>query len=72
MFSRRDLVQLLARPDEEIERRVRELVSGEGLAPSSVRVREGVVELSGADPDTLRRAEALARGEPAVFDVLVR
>ena len=72
VVSRSDLVRLLARPDEELEQRVREVVAGEGVVPSGVRVREGVVELSGADGATLRRAEQLAREEPGVFDVRVR
>lgn len=69
VVSRRDLVRLLARSDEELAQRVRELVAGEGLAPSAVRVSEGVVELSGPDRGTLRRAEELVRAEPGVFDV---
>jgi predicted transcriptional regulator len=71
VVSRRDMIQLLARSDEELEQRVPELVAGEGLAPSGVRVRGGVAELSGGDRDTLRRAGELARGEPGVFDVRV-
>lgn len=74
VVSRRDLVALLARPDEEIERRVREVLSREGLrfAPAGVRVHDGIVELSGAERDTLQRAQSLARAEPGVFDVRLR
>lgn len=74
VLSRRDLVRLLARRDEDIERAVQQALSQEGLRLANLRVqvREGIVELSGADPSTLRLGEILARSQPGVVQVRSR
>jgi CBS domain-containing protein len=74
VVSRHDLVRVIARADEDVEAGVRSLLDEEGMRLSSlgVRVREGVVELSGdGDRQTLRLAEILARAVPGVLDVRV-
>ena len=74
VLSRHDLVRLLARRDEDIERAVQQALSDEGLRLANLRVqvREGIVELSGADRSTLRLGEILARTQPGVLQVRTR
>lgn len=74
VLSRHDLVRLLARRDDDIERAVQQALSEEGLRLANLRVqvREGVVELSGADRSTLRLGEILARTQPGVLQVRSR
>ena len=74
IVSRHDLVRVIARTDEEVQAGVRSALSEEGMRLTSlgVRVRDGVVELTGAgDRQTLRLAEILARSVPGVLDVRV-
>jgi CBS domain-containing protein len=74
VVSRHDLVRVIARTDDEVEAGVRGLLDEEGMRLSSmgVRVREGVVELSGeGDRQSMRLAEILARSVPGVLDVRV-
>jgi CBS domain-containing protein len=72
IISRHDLVRVIARTDEEVEAGVKEALSGEGMRLTSlrVRVRDGVVELSGdGGRQTLGLAQILARSVPGVLDV---
>jgi CBS domain-containing protein len=74
VISRHDLVKVIARTDEEVEANVQSTLSEEGMRLTSlgVRVRDGVVELTGGgDRQTLRLAEILARSVPGVLDVRV-
>jgi CBS domain-containing protein len=74
VVSRHDLVRVIARTDDEVEAGVRSLLDEEGMRLTSmgVRVREGVVELSGdTDRQSMRLAEILARSVPGVLDVRV-
>lgn len=74
VISRHDLVKVIARTDDEVEAGVQTLLGEEGVRLSSlcVRVRDGVVELTGdGDRQTLRLAEILARTVPGVLDVRV-
>ncbi|HZU18596.1 MAG TPA: CBS domain-containing protein [Candidatus Dormibacteraeota bacterium] len=74
VISRHDLIKVMARRDEDLEAGIRRLLADEGmrLAGLGVRVRDGVVELSGQDPSTLRLAQILARTVPGVLDVRTR
>jgi CBS domain-containing protein len=72
IVARRDLLEVLARNDEDIGRELRALLAAELGAPSPYRVavRDGVVDLSGpSDPGSRRLAVLLARGVPGVVDV---
>ena len=72
IISRHDLVRVIARSDDEVQAGVQNALNEEGMRLTSlkVRVRDGVVELSGAgDLQTLRLAEILARSVPGVLDV---
>jgi len=72
VVSRHDLVKVIARTDDEVEASVQTALNEEGMRLTSlgVRVRDGVVELSGeGDRQTLRLAEILARSVPGVLDV---
>jgi CBS domain-containing protein len=71
VVSRHDLVKVLARSDADVEAGVRRTLADEGmrLTTLGVAVRDGVVELTGADAQTLRLAEILARSVPGVLDV---
>jgi CBS domain-containing protein len=71
VISRHDLIKVMARRDEELEAGLRRLLAEEGvrLGELQVRVRDGVVELSGPDPNTLRLVQILARTVPGVLDV---
>ena len=74
IVSRHDLVKVIARTDEEVQAGVQTALTEEGMRLSSlgVRVRDGVVELTGGgDRQTLRLAEILARSVPGVLDVRV-
>jgi signal-transduction protein with cAMP-binding, CBS, and nucleotidyltransferase domain len=74
IVSRHDLVRVIARTDEEVEAGVQKALTEEGMRLTSlgVRVRDGVVELTGdGDRQTLRLAEILARSVPGVLDVRV-
>jgi CBS domain-containing protein len=72
IVARRDLLEVLARSDEEINRDLEALLAAELGAPSPYRVtvRDGVVDLSGpSDPVDRRLATLLARGVPGVLEV---
>jgi CBS domain-containing protein len=72
IVARRDLLEVLARADEEITRDLESLLAAEFGAPSPYRVtvRDGVVDLSGpSDPVDRRLAALLARGVPGVLEV---
>jgi CBS domain-containing protein len=74
IVSRHDLVKVIARTDEEVQAGVQNALAEEGMRLGSlgVRVRDGVVELTGGgDRQTLRLAEILARSVPGVLDVRV-
>jgi CBS domain-containing protein len=74
IVSRHDLVKVIARSDDEVRTAVQGALSEEGMRLTSldVRVRDGVVELTGdGDRQTLRLAEILARSVPGVLDVRV-
>jgi CBS domain-containing protein len=74
IVSRHDLVRVIARTDQEVEVGVQRTLKDEGMRLTSldVRVRDGVVELTGGgDRQTLRLAEILARSVPGVLDVRV-
>ncbi len=68
------LVKVIAPIDEGVEAGVRSTLKEEGMRLTGlrVRVRDGVVELTGdSDRQTLRLAEILARSVPGVLDVRV-
>ena len=68
----RDLLEVLARSDEEIVRDLEALLAAELGSPSPYRVtvRDGVVDLTGPpDPADRRLATLLARGVPGVLEV---
>lgn len=68
------LVKVIAPIDEEVEAGVRSTLKEEGMRLTGlrVRVRDGVVELTGdSDRQTLRLAEILARSVPGVLYVRV-
>jgi CBS domain-containing protein len=72
MVARRDLLEVLARSDEEITRDLEALLAAELGAPSPYRVtvRDGVVGLTGPpDPVDRQLATLLARGVPGVLEV---
>jgi CBS domain-containing protein len=72
IVARRDLLEVLARSDEEITRDLEALLAAELGAPSPYRVtvRDGIVDLTGPlDPLDRRLATALARGVPGVLEV---
>jgi len=74
IVSRHDLVRVIARADEDVEAGVQQLLTEEGMRLTSmaVRVRDGVVELTGdGDRQTMRMAEILVRSVPGVLDVHV-
>ena len=74
IVARRDLLEVLARTDEEITRDLEALLAAELGAPGPYRVtvRDGVVDLTGsADPINRRLATLLARGVPGVLEVRV-
>src|SRR5512133_2632509 len=72
IVARRDLLEVLARSDEDIARDLEALLAAELGAPSPYRVtvRDGVVDLTGPpDPVDRRLATLLARGIPGVLEV---
>ena len=72
IVARRDLLEVLARSDEEIARDVEALLAAElgSPCPYRVTVRDGVVDLTGPpDPVDRRLATLLARGVPGVLVV---
>jgi CBS domain-containing protein len=72
IVARRDLLEVLARSDEEVARDVEGLLAAELGSPSPYRVtvRDGVVDLTGPpDPVDRRLAMLLARGVPGVLQV---
>jgi CBS domain-containing protein len=72
IVARRDLLEVLARSDEEIARDLERLLAAELGSPSPYRVtvRDGVVDLtSPPDPVDRRLAMLLARGVPGVLEV---
>jgi CBS domain-containing protein len=72
IVARRDLLEVLARTDEDIARDVKVLLAAELGAPGPYRVtvRDGVVDLTGPpDPVDRRLATVLARGVPGVLQV---
>jgi CBS domain-containing protein len=72
IVARRDLLEVLARSDEEIGREVKALLVAElgSPCPYRVTVRDGVVELIGPpDPVDRRLATLLTRGVPGVLEV---
>jgi CBS domain-containing protein len=72
IVARRDLLEVLARSDEDIARELEALLAAELGAPSPYRVtvRDGVVDLAGPpDPVDRRLATLLARGVPGVLEV---
>jgi CBS domain-containing protein len=72
IVARRDLLEVLARRDEEIARDVEALLAAElgSPRPYRVTVRDGVVNLAGP-PDLVDRrlATLLTRGVPGVLEV---
>lgn len=73
VLSRSDIVRLLARADDEIERQVDELLRSTGLDGWLVEVFDGVVDLLGPEHagDALL-ARLLAETVPGVLDVTTR
>jgi CBS domain-containing protein len=72
IVARRDLLEVLARADEDIARGLEALLAAELGAPSPYRVtvRDGSVTLTGPSDSTSRRlAVLLAREEPGVVEV---
>jgi CBS domain-containing protein len=72
IVARRDLLEVLARRDEEIARDVEALLAAERGSPRPYRVtvRDGVVHLTGPpDPVDRRLATLLACGVPGVLQV---
>ena len=72
IVARRDLLEVLARSDEDITRDLEALLAAELGSPSLYRVtvRDGVVDLAGPpDPVDRRLVTLLARGVPGVLEV---
>lgn len=72
IVARRDLLEVLARSDEDIAGDLELLLAVELQAPSPyrTRVRDGIVEFTGpTDPTSRRLASLLARGVPGVVEV---
>jgi CBS domain-containing protein len=72
IVARRDLLEVLARRDEEIARDLEALLTAElgSPGPYRVTVRDGVVDLAGpSDPVARRLATLLARSVPGVLQV---
>src|SRR5690348_14823495 len=69
VVSRHDLVKVIARTDADVECAVNTTLLEEGVRLTSigVHVRDGVVDLSGDDAETLRVAVILARSVPGVI-----
>jgi CBS domain-containing protein len=72
IVARRDLLEVLARSDEDIARDLEALLAAElgSARPHRVTVRDGVVDLTGpSDPVDRRLAMLLARDVPGVLEV---
>jgi CBS domain-containing protein len=72
IVARRDLLEVLARSDEDIAGDLELLLAVELQAPIPyrTRVRDGIVEFTGpTDPTSRRLASLLARGVPGVVEV---
>jgi len=72
IVARRDLLEVLARSDDEIARDLEALLAAELGSPSPYRVtvRDGVVDLAGPpDPVDRRLATLLARSVPGVLEI---
>jgi CBS domain-containing protein len=72
IVARRDLLEVLARHDEDIAHDLETLLASEPGAPGPYRVavRDGIARLTGpADPASRRLATLLARGVPGVLEV---
>ena len=72
IVARRDLLEVLARSDEDIARDLEALLAAELGAPSPYRmtVRDGIVEFTGpTDPTSRTLATLLARDVPGVVEV---
>jgi CBS domain-containing protein len=72
IVARRDLLEMLARSDDEIARDLEALLAAELGSPSPYRVtvRDGVVDLAGLpDPVDRRLATLLARSVPGVLEI---
>lgn len=73
MLSRSDIVRVLAQSDDELERRVDEVLAEVGLSDWEVTVTDGAVQLTGpADSPYRMTARAVAESIPGVVDVQVR
>jgi CBS domain-containing protein len=73
MLSRSDIVRVLAQSDDELGRRVEEVLAEVGLSDWEVTVTDGAVQLSGpADSPYRMTARAVAESIPGVVDVQVR
>ncbi|HEY6709358.1 MAG TPA: BON domain-containing protein [Actinomycetota bacterium] len=71
-MARRDLLEVLARSDEDIARDLEALLASELGAPSPYRatVEDGSVTLTGpSDPTSRRLASLLAREVPEVVEI---
>ena len=72
VVSRRDVVRILARPDEELEQEVDALLVAAGWRDWLVDVHEGIAEVSGPESSGDRSlAEAIVRSVPGVVAVNV-
>jgi len=72
MLSRSDVVGVLARSDEDLEKAVDALLTSVGLAEWVPDVKEGVVALSGPEGSTQKALARLVAGTvPGVVDVRV-
>ena len=72
VVSRRDVVRILARPDEELEQEVDALLVAAGWRDWLVDVHEGIAEVSGPEsPGDRSLAEAIVRSVPGVVAVNV-
>ena len=73
VLSRSDIVRLLARADDDIQREVDELLRSTGLKDWLVDVQDGAVQLLGPeDSDDTLVARLLAATVPGVLDVSAR
>lgn len=72
IISRRDVVRMLARSDDLLEREVDALLLSTGIRDWLVEVHDGVVELSGPRDDRSRSVATLLAGSvPGVVEVRV-
>jgi len=72
VLSRRDVVHMLARTDDMLEREIDALLVSAGMKDCLVDVQDGVAEITGpADPHDRILATVLARAVPGVVEVRV-